>query len=567
MEGKRSVGRSRGRACKKTNTEKAHREASKTRSGRGRSRGKKKNHYRAAILTIGMILVFIILFAAARYYPAVMELFKDNVGNRVASSANNAAKDQLAQPVTVEGISLSGMSKQEAKNAIRKQFPWDMKVVFGEDTYEIPDLSENKIDILLDQIFGGQPDTDYALDTSGLDEAIKSEITVMASKWNRLARAGVISGYDLSTDTFIMDGAEKAISIDQDRLAAEISQAVKEKRFDAVIEAVNKESDSTAGEEVSGRHYKTLSVYTTNTTSSSARNNNIDLSAKALNGTVIKPGEEFSFNKTVGQRTKAKGYKAATAYSDGEVVQEIGGGVCQLSSTLYNTAVMAGLEITKRISHTFEPSYVTPGQDATVSWGGPDFCFRNNSDTPIGIRASYADRKLTISIYGIPILEDGVAYSLKSKKITDTGIPAPTYIEDQTLEPGAEVTKKSGSRGSKWETRLVITKNDEVISSEIDHTSSYKGHAPVVARNTAVTKPAESSSEAIIEVLPPETEQSSTPSKEIGPGISTGPGSTPGQDIIQGPGAGLDSSVNAPSPQTSENHDGPATVAPIAPGP
>lgn len=83
----------------------------------------------------------------------------------------------------------------------------------------------------------------------------------------------------------------------------------------------------------------------------------------------------------VGQRTEAKGYQGAAAYNNGEVVQEIGGGVCQTSSTLYNAVVKAGLKTTTRRSHTFEPSYVTPGTDATVSWGGPDYAFVNNSST------------------------------------------------------------------------------------------------------------------------------------------------------------------------------------------
>ena len=127
---------------------------------------------------------------------------------------------------------------------------------------------------------------------------------------------------------------------------------------------------------------------------------------KLLTAPVIKPGHEFSFNETVGQRTEAKGYKGAAAYNNGEVVQEIGGGVCQVSTTLYNAVFKAGLKISYRRSHTFEPNYVTPGQDAAISWEQPDFRFVNTSSAPIGIRASYADRKATVSIYGLPVLEE-----------------------------------------------------------------------------------------------------------------------------------------------------------------
>lgn len=114
----------------------------------------------------------------------------------------------------------------------------------------------------------------------------------------------------------------------------------------------------------------------------------------------------------------------------------------------------------------------------------------------MGIRASYANQEVTISIYGIPVLEEGVKYSLKSTKLKDIDPPAPVYEEDGTVEPGAEKVKSSGSKGSQWETRLVITKNGEVVSQEVDHTVTYKGHAPVILRNTSGTMaPTESSSD------------------------------------------------------------------------
>ena len=196
------------------------------------------------------------------------------------------------------------------------------------------------------------------------------------------------------------------------------------------------------------------------------------------------PGRSF-FNETVGQRTEAKGYKGAAAYNNGEVVEEIGGGVCQTSSTLYNAVLKAGLKTTKRQSHTYEPSYVTPGTDATVSWNGPDYRFVNNSSAAIGIRARYSDQTITVSIYGVPVLEEGVTYSLKSKKLKDLDPPAPAYEEDPTLEPGVEKQKSGGSRGSYWETRLVVKKGEEIISQDVDHVVTYKGHAPVVLRNTS----------------------------------------------------------------------------------
>ena len=153
------------------------------------------------------------------------------------------------------------------------------------------------------------------------------------------------------------------------------------------------------------------------------------------------------------EATRNQALEALRVYPGG---LQIGGGVCQVSSTMYNAVVKAGLKTTMRRSHTFEPSYVTPGTDATVSWGGPDYKFVNNSSAAIGIRASYYNQTCTVSIYGIPVLEDGVTHSLKSTKLSETDPPAPTYEEDPTLAPGAEKVKSNGSKGSKCRRRCFV---------------------------------------------------------------------------------------------------------------
>jgi hypothetical protein len=231
-----------------------------------------------------------------------------------------------------------------------------------------------------------------------------------------------------------------------------------------------------------------LETFTTNTTSNPKRNTNVRLAAEALNGTIVQPGEEFSFNQVIGPRTEEKGYQAAAAYNSGEVVQEVGGGVCQISSTLYRVVFETGMEVTYRRSHTFEPNYVTPGQDATISWDMPDFRFVNTSEGAIGIRASYADQKATVSIYGIPVLDDGVTWKLYSEKTEEGEKPEPQYVEDPTLAPGTEKVKSNGTTGSTWVTYKVIYKDGVEIDRVKDHEKIYKGHTPVILRNTGTTQ-------------------------------------------------------------------------------
>lgn len=146
--------------------------------------------------------------------------------------------------------------------------------------------------------------------------------------------------------------------------------------------------------------------YTTYFNSRNAnRSANISLAAKALNNTVVFPGERFSFNGTVGQRTKEKGYLRAPVIVRGEMEEDIGGGICQVSSTLYNAADRAGLTITERYSHSRNVNYVPSGRDATVSWYGPDFAFRNPYNHPVLVRAYAGNGQMSVSIYSSDMLE------------------------------------------------------------------------------------------------------------------------------------------------------------------
>ncbi len=128
------------------------------------------------------------------------------------------------------------------------------------------------------------------------------------------------------------------------------------------------------------------------------RSHNIVLAAEAINNNVVFPGERFSFNNIVGKRTKERGYKRAPVIVKGELAEDIGGGICQVSSTLYNAVELKGVQIIERYSHSRSVPYVPPGRDATVSWYGPDFVFKNNYRQPILIRASADEGKMIIRI-------------------------------------------------------------------------------------------------------------------------------------------------------------------------
>ncbi len=229
--------------------------------------------------------------------------------------------------------------------------------------------------------------------------------------------------------------------------------------------------------------FRKVSSYTTSTTSNSNRNNNIRLSANAINGVTVQPGETFSFNETTGQRTEDKGYKAAAAISGGQSVDEIGGGVCQTSSTLFNAVARANLEIVYRSPHAWPSSYVEKGMDATVNWPNLDFKFRNNTDWPIFIVAWYESRKVTVEIYGMS-LGEGITIDLESE-VTKT-IQAPEgikYVQNTSLPQGTSKKTVSARKGYEVSTYQVWYQNGKEFKRELLCTSTYKAYQETVEYN------------------------------------------------------------------------------------
>ena len=224
-----------------------------------------------------------------------------------------------------------------------------------------------------------------------------------------------------------------------------------------------------------------LATYSTSyATSNANRSTNIALAASKINGTVLMPGEEFSFNGTVGKRTAANGFKTATVYSNGQVTTDYGGGICQVSSTLYNSVLRANLEITNRTNHTFTVGYVPIGLDATVSWGSPDFKFKNSRNYPVKIVATTANKKLTISVYG---LKEDVEYEVELVSYKTGTVPYSTvYTTDSSLGKGKTKVVQSGSNGATSVAYKILKLNGKEVSRTLLSKDTYSPHNQIIAR-------------------------------------------------------------------------------------
>ena len=262
---------------------------------------------------------------------------------------------------------------------------------------------------------------------------------------------------------------------------------LQEDREEYVIPLIITEPDVTLNEIGPEALSDELGTYTTRyDVSDEDRTVNLEIACEKLNDQVILPGETFSYNKTLGARTIAAGYKNAKIYSNGEVVDGIGGGICQISSTLYNAVLEANLEIVERRNHQFVTSYVPAGRDATVSYGSTDFQFKNTREYPIRIVANARNGIATISIYGI---KEDVEYTFSySPKIIAT-IPYTTqYIEDSSLPEGTEQVKQKGANGLQVETYVTKMLDGKVITTTLLSKDTYNAMPRIVLRGTKVEK-------------------------------------------------------------------------------
>lgn len=481
---------------------------------------KKRKKQKIMFASVGAAAV-VALTAAVIFWPE-----KENKEAEAFVTEAQSTEAPLRDPVTVDGISLEGMSREEAKKTLMEKYPWNLQVARegkdGKETLTIANMVEPEIDKLLDEIFTSKEGGDYILEINGEKEAIEAEAAAVARAWDVKPQNTKLDHFDNHTGKFVFTEGKSGKIVDQEKLAAEIEAVIASGNYRQTIDAPFLEIAPEDSDKVKSQ-YQTLATFTTKTTSNAKRNTNVRLAAEALNGTIVQPGEEFSFNEVVGQRTEEKGYQAAAAYSSGEVVQEIGGGVCQISSTLYRVVFQSGMEITYRRSHTFEPNYVTPGQDAAISWEQPDFKFINRSEGPICIRASYADQKATVSIYGIPVLEEGITWDLYSEKTGEVDPPEPTYVEDQTLEPGTEKIEKAGTNGTTWVTYKVVYKDGKEIERIKDHEKTYKGHAAVIRRNTSDKKLSPEETESVSETTVAQTVDGMPDDYVPGEGVTVSP--------------------------------------------
>lgn len=417
-------------------------------------------------------------------------------GGFVIHSYNTSVSDdRILNSIYINGFDVGGLNKDEARDAIRQNNSFkNLNVVYsGSDhVYSLAELGcEFDIDQAIDQALQVGRNEDFIKNISDyvglkfLDDSrtfeVKPQIPqdiedrIYEDIKSKIERKPENASISIGSSIDVKKG-EEGVKINRDEFRKAIYDAIKpnvDVTVKVPIESVTPEITSDELSRIDG----IIGTYRTNFSPNvEGRNENIRLAAQYMNNYLLMPGEVFSYNKVTRLKTVSNGYKNATVIVNGEIEEGLGGGVCQVSSTLYNSVLYSGLEIVQRRPHSIPSSYVNYGRDAVVSDNAIDFKFKNNYDFPVYLKTYVGSSSVTVTIYGntgsvpeIDIISNVVSVKPRAVK----------YIDDPNLEKGKEVVKTKGRDEIRSETYVVINGVKKLVSKD-----RYPSQTKVIMRGT-----------------------------------------------------------------------------------
>ena len=312
--------------------------------------------------------------------------------------------------------------------------------------------------------------------TSGWDETLLRAITdTIANELTTPAKDAQVASFNPQTLAFTYTEASTGTYVDADQLYQSALSAVKSgSAGQTVIVAQQVVKPKETADDISSQMGLMASAQT-KVEGNANRRSNITLALNTINGRRVEPGEVFSFNGVVGERTAAAGYKMAGAFMDGLLTEEYGGGICQVSTTLFNAIAKADLELIARSPHSRPVKYVDKGKDAAVSWPNQDFRFMNDTPYPVFIVSSYDEKSqiCAVAVYGQK-LENGVYITIEAQVVEETEPGEDIYIYTKDLATGYKELIEEARMGYYCESYKVYHNADgKEISRELYCRSSY----------------------------------------------------------------------------------------------
>lgn len=377
---------------------------------------------------------------------AESEIEKTLSKTKISVKFAKGAEDSDAQTVTIAGKDLEYSSELEKflKDAVKSKEPQDLTPEF-----------------------------------TVLTDKIESLLAPAAQKFKSEPKDAEITGFDPVSSELTLDHAVNGFAADVEKTAKEVAEAM-EKGKNAEIVATSIVTEPEVTDEDITSKYVLLATYSTISTNTSNGNHNMELALSKINSTVLQPGEVFSYNDKLGDSTTAEsGFLPAHIIENGLLVDAYGGGICQPSSTLYITALYAGMEIVERHCHMMPSSYVPIGLDATVSYGSSDLKFKNSLDHPVYIFGSMSGTKVSTFIFGVlPEEWDKVEVSSWCEATINKPVN-PEYKTDKNLAKNDVQLVNGGHNGYKAGALRKYYKNGVEVKSEALLSSSYAAKAAI----------------------------------------------------------------------------------------
>ncbi len=408
-----------------------------------------------------------------------IEVKKTNLFSQIRNKVISLGSRKIDLPTSILPAVIVNEDIEEVKIDVIKMLQSSLFLKYSNECWEVePEkigelIAFNKVDKTLN----GKKEVvlEANLDKEKTESYIK-ELTQDISSEAKDARFEIVSRKVRIISS--VDGSE----IDTDVAYLEIEKVIKDSPPREVILKIKTVKPELTTEEAQAMGIKKrVSTFTTKYSPGNApRVNNVHLLAKVLDGVTVAPGEIFSFNDTAGPRTVEKGYQEAPTIVQGELVSTVGGGVCQVGTTIFNTAFFGGYPIVERSNHSFYISKYPTGRDATVSYSDPDIRFLNDTSAYILIKTSYSSSSVTISFYSTDF---GIDVSYKTSQFTNVTPYVIEYIEDPTLLEGEQEIEEQGINGFDVTVYRTVTKDGEIIRKD-KFFSRYKPKKAVILIGT-----------------------------------------------------------------------------------
>lgn len=365
------------------------------------------------------------------------------------------------------------------------------------------------------------------LETSMDEEKVAGFVETECSSLTGAPKDAVITR---ENGKFTITPSEVGKQVDIDATKQALDQAIKEGLNQPVrVVAVVEEAQPARTTEMLSTIQDVLGTFSTDFSSSGAsRATNVKVGASKINGMVLMPGETLSGYECMQPFSTKNGYATAAAYENGLVVDSIGGGVCQISTTLYNTALLAEMTITQRQNHSMIVNYVNPSNDAAIAGTYKDLKFTNPYDTPVYVEGYTTGRTLTFTIYGKEIRPANRTIKYVSETLGTTDPGEPITKADPTLQPGAKVKEQSSHRGIRSRLWKYVYIDGVETEKTILHTDTYNASKAIYRVGPEVpaepeTPPAEPAAPAVPAETPPAEPEPPIVNEPV-TGVHGGPG-------------------------------------------